>query len=400
MKKNAGVTHRPKTQRSTSPGFGARLRTAYGVLRGQAPEEPEVEVEIEPENKPKTTRGGSFLRDDDVDVNSSGPIDAFSRRAAGLSEEGGKDPKSRVMSFAEKHNWRWLGRLMQILNRFSELQGGNVASAVTLQVFLSFFPMLIIASSIAGFFIRNSETDVTSEIIKSLGITDPNMQTTISNAMNSASEGAGLAAVIGFVALLWSALGVSSALQFAYNQCWQSSGRGIKDKAVGLGWMAGAGVIMVAVAASAVVVGWLPAWAGVLSSLLSVALTFGLWIFTSLVLPNVKLSWRHVVPGALIATAGMEVIKQLARLIPGAVGGAESGAYGAFGAALALIAALFIFGKLVVYSAVANVVLYEGKHGTTTATIEVPTVAVESVVKKDNEDEGSESGHGHVGRRG
>jgi uncharacterized BrkB/YihY/UPF0761 family membrane protein len=42
---------------------------------------------------------------------------------------------------------------------------------------------------------------------------------------------------VGFAGLLWSALGLVGALQYAYDSVWQVTGRGLKDKVLARpGW--------------------------------------------------------------------------------------------------------------------------------------------------------------------
>lgn len=330
-------------------------------------------------NRADEDRGDKDPVNDDTVVKEKDGTGPFDYEAAGVEPGKENSIKGKIVTFGKKHNWRWFGRTLQVQNRYGELNGNNLAAAVTLQTFLALIPLLVIATSVVGFFASGSAGSVTSQITSFLGITDPSAQETIAGAIDDAQQTKGWAAVIGFLSLLWSALGVSAALQYAYNQAWQTNNRGIKDKAVGLGWMLGAAILFAASAGVSIVVGvaddFLPAGLGVLGVIVGICVTFVLWLFTALVLPNVKVSWRAVVPGAIVGTVGLELIKYLASAGAGAIGGASNGAYGAVGAVLGILAALFIFGRLVVYSAVTNVVLYEAKHGTVKASIEMPTPA-------------------------
>jgi|GEM_PF-990291 len=296
-----------------------------------------------------------------------GPISAFDRDAAGAE----KGLKLKTITFAERHNWRWMGRALQIQNRFGELQGSNLASAVTLQVFLALFPMMLLAAAVIGFVVSNSDTDVSARIISFMGLEGgaaDSMKKTLEQATKSRKASSG----IGLVTLFWSALGISAALQYAYNQAWQATGRGIKDKAVGAAWMGGAAVLLVASAGVSWLLSVLPAGLGIVSAGVAVVISFGLWLFTAKVLPNVSVSWRELIPGTILATIGLEVLKYLGGVWVPTAAASSSAVYGVVGIVLAVLAWVLLFGKLVVYSAVLNVVLYEGRHGVTESTIAVP----------------------------
>ncbi len=99
---------------------------------------------------------------------------------------------------------------------------------------------------------------------------------------------------------------------------------------------------------------------------------FGLWLWTSKVLPNTKLPWRAMIPGAILGAIGLEALKAIGGIyVPRAVA-SSSQLYGSIGVVFATLAWLYFFGRLIVYTAVLNVVLHEGKAGTVVATIEVP----------------------------
>ena len=59
-------------------------------------------------------------------------------------------------------------------------------------------------------------------------------------AIATASESRRAASVVGFVGLVWSALGLVGALRYLYDSVWQMQGRGIRDKVVALAWLLGA----------------------------------------------------------------------------------------------------------------------------------------------------------------
>jgi membrane protein len=148
----------------------------------------------------------------------------------------------------------------------------------------------------------------------------------------------------------------------------------MKDKAFGLAWLVGAAVLFVGGAAATTALRWLPGFLAPLGIIITFAVSFGLWLWTSRVLPNTKLPWRALVPGALLGAIGLEVLKVVgAYYVPRAVA-SSSQLYGSLGIVFAVLAWLLLFGRLVVYSAVLNVTRYEQHQGTIRAVIEAPPV--------------------------
>lgn len=278
--------------------------------------------------------------------------------------------------------WPWVETALRVQERFSNVQGGYLASAVTLNVFTSLFPALLVVIAILGFFTSRS-TDLAGEIISNLGL-GGQMAEVVDNVLADAAESSRATSIIGVLGLAWSGLGVTAAIQYAFDRTWQHTGRGIKDKLTGAYWALGALLILglsiaLTAAVDVVVDGWILV---ALSAVVATAINFGFWMWTFIVLSFQRVDWHAYVPGALLAGVGLEIIKQAASLIGKAVSG-SSALYGSLGAAFAILAILLIFGRLLVYSSVLNVVRWEEDHGTVTVDIEVPKVPGEVPVETD-----------------
>lgn len=304
-------------------------------------------------------------------------ISPFNRDAAGIDEpKEEKGVKGKILNVAERKGWRWLGRAIQVQRRYGELNGNNVAASVALQIFLSIFPLFLVAAAVVGFIVHDRGGNVINSMINGMGLSGRGADA-MRDALMKASESRKASSIIGLLTLAWSAIGVSSALQFAFNQAWQSGGRGVKDKAIGAVWLLGAGVLFSATIVASTAVRWLPAGGGILGIVVGMALSFALWMFTSRLLPNVTVSWRALLPGAVLAVIGLELLKIAGAVWVPYIAESSSSLYGTIGVVFAVLAWVLLFGKLVMYSAVLNVVLYEGKHGTTEQVIQIPKPAAE-----------------------
>lgn len=268
------------------------------------------------------------------------------------------------------HRFPPLGWAMKVQERYGDLHGNNLAAAVTFQAFVSLFPLLLVAVAVIGW-IAGDGTDVAGSVVRELGL-NGDARAAVVDAVDAAKDSKKAASAIGLISLLWSGLGLVNALQYGYNQVWQVEERGLKDKAVGILWLAGAVVVFVGAAAITTLLRWLPGYFAPLGILVALTVNFGLWVWTSKILPNTRIPWKAVLPGALFAAIGLEILKAVGAFYVPKLVASSSQLYGTLGVVFALLAWLFFFGRLIIYSAVVNVVLWEKDAGTVTVVTEVP----------------------------
>ena len=256
-------------------------------------------------------------------------------------------------------------------SRYGELHGGELASAVTLAAFLSLLPLLVVGVAAIGFVSAASSKDLAQEMISELGLSGK-AANTLKTAMDQARASRQAASVVGLVGLLWTGLGVVGALQYTWDTAWQVPGRGFRDRLVGLGWLAGAGLGFVAsfgLSAASQLLPWFLAPVGVLAGFAS---GVALWLWAAKVLPNRNVGWRPLIPAAVIGALGFEILKVVGSVwVPKAVA-SSSALYGSLGVVFAVLAWLLVFGRLVAFSAMVEVVLWEDRHGTVKVSIDVP----------------------------
>jgi membrane protein len=266
--------------------------------------------------------------------------------------------------------WPWFGVALDVHERFSELNGGYIAGAITLSAFLAIFPLLLVTIAVVGFF-QAGGSDIAARVIREFGLSG-NGADAITKAIATAQESRRAASIVGLAGLLWSGLGLVAVLQYAINTVWQVKGRGIKDKAVGLAWLVGAGLIFAASFAVTGAMNVLPGFLWPVSVLAGIAISFALFLWTFFTLGNRSVGWRPLMPGALTAAIGFEVLKIVGSIyVPHAVK-SSSALYGSIGVVFAVLAWLFFFGRLIVYSSVLNVVRFEAHRGTVSVHIEAP----------------------------
>lgn len=275
---------------------------------------------------------------------------------------------------ALRERWAWFDAAVQVQERFGELQGGQLAAAVTLAAFLSIFPLILVAVALLGFF-SDGRPEITDDILDLLAIPPGGEAAdTVGDAIATARESRRTASIVGVAGLLWSGLGLVAALQYAYNSVWQVKGRGIRDKAFGLLWLVGSGLVFLSSFAVTAALAFLPGFLAPLQILVGLALGVALFLWASRILPNRDIGMRALLPGALLGAVGFETLKLVGSLVVPQTVARSSALYGSIGVVFAILAWLFFFGRLIVYTAVLNVVLWERRHGTVNVEIAVPNL--------------------------
>ena len=266
--------------------------------------------------------------------------------------------------------WPWFGTALRTQQRMSDVNGNQLAASVTLSAFLALFPLLLVAIAVVGF-VSSNDPSLGNDLVKNLGLTGE-AATTMKKAITAAEESRKAASVVGFVGLLWSGLGLVAALQYAFNATWQVKGRGLRDKLLGLVWLGGASVIFAASFGITTVLNFLPGFLAPLGILVGLAVNVALWLWAMKVLPNRDVGWKALVPGAVFAAVGFEILKLVGSLYVPRLVASSQALYGALGIVFATLAWLLFFGRLLVYANVVNVVRWEEDNGTRTVEVEVP----------------------------
>lgn len=268
--------------------------------------------------------------------------------------------------------WSWLDAILTVNDRFGAIGGGPLSSSIALATFVSLFPLLIVMIAVLGF-ISSTDADFAVQLVEQLGLRGRAAEV-VRDALETAEGSRRAASIIGFVGLVWSGLGVVGSLQNAINAAWQVKGRGLVSKLYAVRWLLGAGVLFLATAALGPLGRALPGPARPVAIVFGFALTTLLFIWTYSSLGNVELGWRTHLRGALLVALGTEILKIIGSIyIPRAVATA-SALYGSLGVVFAVLAWLAIYGRLIVYGSVVNVIKHEASEGTVSAQIEVPRI--------------------------
>jgi len=252
--------------------------------------------------------------------------------------------------------------------RFFNERGTHLAAMVAYFALMSFVPLIFLALSILGFF---DQADSSSALVEYLEDIFPEQSVeSIVDVVEEVQRNAAALSAIGAGALLWSALSLFSALESAFNIMYDRPNRPfLRGKALATIYMTSALVVLftgLAVgtfgydilrryATDVVSNRWV---ALALTLLVSSAALFVFLISAYHRLPNARLSWREVLPGALLVSVTMAITIQLLPLFLFLT--SELVALQALGTTFLLLVSLYVMAIMIVFGATLNYVLAYG----------------------------------------
>jgi membrane protein len=267
---------------------------------------------------------------------------------------------------------RVVGTAWATHDRFNEIRGSQLASAVTLTVFLAVFPLILFATAIAGF-LSAGDRELGPRLIHDFGL-EGEAATMLLDGLAAAEENKASSSVIGLLGFAWTSIGVVGAIQQVCDRAWQVSGRGLKDKLVAALWLLASLVALAIAVAAAGLLPGLPAWATPLEALVGVAVGTGFFLWTFRVLTAAPLPLASHLPGAVVGGVGLHLLTRLGGWFIGRQVESSSALYGSIGVVFAILAYLLLFGRLLVYAVSFNVVLHERTHGVVHVEVAVPRI--------------------------
>ena len=173
--------------------------------------------------------------------------------------------------------------------------------------------------------------------------------TTVTDAVQAAQHSAKVASVVGVVGLVWVGSSFAVSVASAYDVAWgvpSRAGAGTTRRArLARRWRRAPGRRQLRDRRTR----QLPALVAPLVLLLSLAVNTVLWLWTSWILPNHHAPpWRRLLPGALVGAVGLEVFKIAGAYVVPLLVAKSSAVYGTIGTVFALLAWLWVLGRLVV----------------------------------------------------
>lgn len=263
--------------------------------------------------------------------------------------------KGRASSWA---GWASATPLGRAVHRFNHFRGTRLAGTVTFYGFLSIFPVLVLAFSVA---LRVVGTDGVARLEDFIEGYVPGIADQL--ALQQVRQSAASLQILGVGTLLVTGLGWVDATRASVRSMWglpDKHGNIVVRKLVDLLALIGLGALVaLSLAASTWVSGegerllvWLDldgSRAGLVATtvLAQVLASLTATILVAYVLaglPRIRIPWRVLLPAALVGGVALEVLK---RLLIGYVSSfASNNTYGAFGVPIALLVWIYVIARL------------------------------------------------------
>jgi len=255
--------------------------------------------------------------------------------------------------------------------RFFTERGTHLAAMVAYFALMSFVPLVFLALSIFGFL---DQADSSSALVNYLEDVFPAQSVeSIVDVVNAVQENATTLSVVGAGALLWSSVSLFSALESAFNIMYGRPNRPfLRGKVLATVYMSGALVVLFVGLtiggfgydllrryAKDVVSNHFVAFG--LTVLLSALTLFAFLVSAYHRLPNARLTWREVLPGAILVAVAMEATLQILPLFVFLT--KEIVALQALGTTFLLLISLYVMAIMIVFGATLNYVLAYGMGG-------------------------------------
>jgi membrane protein len=249
-----------------------------------------------------------------------------------------------------------------VFAKFFNDRGTHLAAMIAYFALLSFVPLLFLALALLGLAGQPTES---SYLVEELKRAFPNSSiSSIVRVVESVQSNATTLGIVGGVLLLWSSLSLFSALESAFNIVFDRGNRPfLRGKGLALLLMVTSLVTLFAALLVASLGGDVlrryasgvagdPVFAYAVSILASTVGVFAFLLIAYYRLTNVRLWLRDVLPGAIVATVGLQVTFQALpiylRLSNNVV------AAQAFGGPFILLVWLYVMGNVIVFGAEVN----------------------------------------------
>ena len=249
-----------------------------------------------------------------------------------------------------------------VAKKFSDDGASRLAALIAYWAFFSIFPLLLAFASILGFLLEGNP-DFQKDVLDSTVAQIPVIGTQLSQDVTSL-KGSGLALAIGIVGAVWAGLGVTLAIGNALDVLWAVPRMDRPDyvhkrlRGLAILVVIGTAQILTTVVVTLARKGTIePPVAGIASFVGSAAIDFAVFVTAFRMLTAADVTFRQVLPGAVLATITWLGLQTLGGLYVEHVVARSNDTYGVFAAVIGLLSWLWLAGQLSLVAAEVNVVL-------------------------------------------
>jgi membrane protein len=258
--------------------------------------------------------------------------------------------------YQQRH--RWLAVPMAVLKKFSDDSGGQLAAVVSYYAFLSLFPLLLVMVTILGFVLQgnaSAEEAVRESVLSQFPVIGQEIRL---QALNGHVE----ALVIGLVISLWGGLGITNAIQNAFDQIWAVPRKDRPDflqwRLKGLLLIASlGGLFLVSTVVSGLITGLGGPWVKVGAIVVSLLVNFTLFLCAFRFMTSATIGTSRLWIGVFSASLLWVILQLVGGVYINHVYRHASSVYSQFALVIALLIWLRLGAQVTLYAAELNTVL-------------------------------------------
>ncbi|WP_180357915.1 YihY/virulence factor BrkB family protein [Streptomyces sp. NP160] len=283
---------------------------------------------------------------------------------------GGAKLTDRIDAFQRRHPASSFP--LAVVYKFADDRGPHLAALMAYYGFVSVFPLLLLLVSVLGFVLQpfagsdpelsGQAVTTTIDVLAGVPVLGSALQGSITGL-----RGSGVALTIGALGTLYGGMGVMQATQAALNRIYAvpryKQPNPVLSRLRSIVLMLALGLLALVATAVSVVLPRLadavPVGGGLLlaaGTLVPFAINTCIFLVVFKVLTAVRLGWRNVAIGALVAAALWEGLQTVFARLAGAYLQHAGDVYGVFGVVLGLLAWLYLQSMALVLAAEINVV--------------------------------------------
>jgi YihY family inner membrane protein len=246
--------------------------------------------------------------------------------------------------------------------KYGEDQSSSLASVIAFWAFFSIFPLFLVLVTILGYVLpSDSRTDVLGRVASFFPLLHPSTVGSLT--------GSWWPILLGGISALWAGSAVVRMSQQAFDEVWEIPRRyqpglveQVRRSLFALGTI-GVGLVVATIMSGYVTgrdtgvdLGWYGRLGGYLISL---ALDVGLFVIAFRMLTKRDVTFRDVLPGALLAGGAFFLLQQISSLIISRYLGSAQSTYGAFATVITMLWWFYLQAQIILLGAQLNVVLAE-----------------------------------------
>lgn len=238
--------------------------------------------------------------------------------------------------------------------------GALLAGAFAYRIFIWLLPFALVLVAGLGV-VADAESESPGQLAGSTGLSG---LVTSSVSQAAKSNARWYALLIGIPVLVWATRGLLRALTNIHRLIWTSSVRRRSPKLGETLRFLGALLAFPLTAAVAAAARHHASGTGLIVTLLTFFAYTGLYLLVSTWLPHGEAPWQALLPGSFVFALGLLAMHVLTAYFIVPLASSRQDSYGSLGGAAALLLALYIFGRLLVFAAVVNATLWERGRST------------------------------------